>query len=243
MPRVFREFTGEDVVRFFNENLRFEEQRVVLIYFWALSPKLTIPGQTDIFGAVLDLIGVIPGAGNIISALRLTANTIDAILEIDEFFRALKNIEEEEEAIAEFVDENRTLRGELEELLRERNGLLRDIVELEGLLISRESEVDVLRRQNDELRDSNRRLRGELEQCQTELDQILGNIPVETPLTPSLTASQINLLEEIVLFLRQTIRSTGFVISPGRSTRARNFRLRLLNLFPIRDRRGSVPLN
>lgn len=84
MPKLDRTFTGMDIIRIWQDHLDSDEQERVLCFFRSLSEAQDLQGDLDenILDLVLSLIGLVPGAGDLINIVIQALFFADSLLEI-----------------------------------------------------------------------------------------------------------------------------------------------------------------
>lgn len=158
MGRADPRFNGADVIRLFDRNLTVLDKQFVVAFFFSLIPRKN-PSR-EVIDFLADIVGLIPGAGTLVSAGRIAATTAQVVIDLADLFGIgvdddLVDLIQELTQLRELVDglteERDRFRSEARALEVENSNLAGDLDFLRSLSLDLEQENDQLRADNEAL--------------------------------------------------------------------------------------------
>lgn len=165
MPRLDRRFTGFDMLRFFDKNLPLVDKQLVVAFFFSLLPRKNPNREAIDF--LLDLVGLVPGAGTIRSVFRVTATTAQVVIDVAEIFGI--GITDE---LADLVQELVQLRTLVDDLQQQRDQFRSEARALEVEVVNLRGDNDFLR----SLLQSQQALEQRIDQLEAENDALVNQV-------------------------------------------------------------------
>lgn len=188
MGREDPRFNGADVIRIFDRNLSIIDKQFIVAFFFSLIPRRN-PSR-DVIDFLADLVGLIPGAGTLISTGRIAATTAQVVIDIadlfgvgvrDELVDLIQELTQLRALVDDLTDERDRFRSEARALEVENSNLAGDLDFLRGLSLDLEEDNQRLERENIALGDEIRFIRAnfdEVRQCLGAMINLLTRFPL-----------------------------------------------------------------